>query len=64
MVSFNLATLDNSSKGTLVSNGELRASISQQLDNHDGGLLSAKACSTYMPLQWTTALACWSAMPA
>jgi len=41
-LAFNLATLDNSSKGTLVSNGELRASISQQLDNHDGGLLSAK----------------------
>ena len=41
-LSFDLANLDNSGQGTLVSNGTLQAKVSQKLDNHADGLLSAK----------------------
>ena len=41
-LSFDLASLDNSGQGTLVSNGTLQAKVSQKLDNHADGLLSAK----------------------
>ncbi|MFV3368494.1 filamentous hemagglutinin N-terminal domain-containing protein [Pseudomonas sp. NY15435] len=39
---FTLDSLDNSGKGTLVSNGTLQARVQQKLDNQADGLLSAK----------------------
>ncbi|WP_448683689.1 two-partner secretion domain-containing protein [Pseudomonas nicosulfuronedens] len=39
---FTLDSLDNSGKGTLVSNGTLQARVRQKLDNQADGLLSAK----------------------
>ncbi|MBG6286904.1 hemagglutinin repeat-containing protein [Pseudomonas nitroreducens] len=39
---FTLDSLDNSGKGTLVSNGTLQARLQQKLDNQADGLLSAK----------------------
>ncbi|WP_017522118.1 hemagglutinin repeat-containing protein [Pseudomonas nitroreducens] len=39
---FTLDSLDNSGKGTLVSNGTLQARVQQTLDNQADGLLSAK----------------------
>ncbi|MBH3435609.1 filamentous hemagglutinin N-terminal domain-containing protein, partial [Pseudomonas citronellolis] len=41
-LSLDLTSLDNSGQGTLVSNGTLQAKVSQKLDNHADGLLSAK----------------------
>ncbi|SDI57459.1 filamentous hemagglutinin N-terminal domain-containing protein, partial [Pseudomonas panipatensis] len=41
-LSLDLASIDNSGQGTLISNGTLQAKVSQRLDNHANGLLSAK----------------------